>query len=98
MYSLYGMYWLLPHRSNRVWQKEHRKAALSFAVKDEITPIQDFYNPIPAFVGYERMCFYAYFPNVLLDLAAALAVMVLVDSNKEVVGATGHISTRPVPR
>ena len=42
--------------------------------------------------------FYAYFPNVLLDLAAALAAMVLVDSNKEVVGATGHISTRPVPR
>lgn len=36
--------------------------------------------------------FYAYFPNVLLDLAA----MVFVDSNKEVVGATGHISTRPV--
>ena len=57
MYSLYGMYWLLLHRSNRVWQKENRKAALSFAVKDEITPIQDFYNPIPAFVGYERMCF-----------------------------------------
>ena len=42
--------------------------------------------------------FYTYFPNVLLDLAAALAAMVLVDSNKEVVGATGHISTRPVPR
>ena len=42
--------------------------------------------------------FYAYFPNVLLDLAAALAAMVLVDSNKEVVGATGHISTRHVPR
>ena len=42
--------------------------------------------------------FYAYFPNVLLDLAAALAAIVLVDSNKEVVGATGHISTRPVPR
>ena len=42
--------------------------------------------------------FYAYFPNVLLDLAAAFAAMVLVDSNKEVVGATGHISTRPVPR
>ena len=57
MYSLYGMYWLLPHRSNRVWQKEHRKAALSFAVKDEITPIQDFYNPIPAFVGYKGMYF-----------------------------------------
>ena len=57
MYSLYGMYLLLLHRSNRVWQKENRKAALSFAVKDEITPIQDFYNPIPAFVGYERMCF-----------------------------------------
>ena len=42
--------------------------------------------------------FYVYFPNVLLDLAAALAAIVLVDSNKEVVGATGHISTRPVPR
>jgi hypothetical protein len=42
--------------------------------------------------------FYAYFPNVLLDLAAALAAMVFVDSNKEAVGATGHISTRPVPR
>ena len=42
--------------------------------------------------------FYAYFPNVLLDLAAALAAIVFVDSNKEVVGATGHISTRPVPR
>ena len=42
--------------------------------------------------------FYAYFPNVLLDLAAAFAAMVLVDSNKEVVGATGHISTRPVAR
>ena len=42
--------------------------------------------------------FYAYFPNVLLDLAADLAAMVFVDSNKEVVGATGHISTRPVPR
>ena len=41
---------------------------------------------------------YAYFPNVLLDLAAAFAAVVLVDSNKEVVGATGHISTRPVPR
>ena len=40
----------------------------------------------------------SYFPNVLLDLAADLAAMVLVDSNKEVVGATGHISTRPVPR
>ena len=42
--------------------------------------------------------FYAYFPNVLLDLAAAFASMVLVDSNKEVVGVTGHISTRPVLR
>ena len=42
--------------------------------------------------------FSTYFPNVLLDLAAAFAAMVLVDSNKEVVGATGHISTRPVPR
>ncbi len=63
-----------------------------------ITPIQDFYNPIPAFVGLRENVFYAYFPNVLLDLAAALAAMVLVDSNKEVVGATGHISTRPVPR
>nr|WP_294787508.1 EFR1 family ferrodoxin [uncultured Eubacterium sp.] len=30
MYSLYGMYLLLPHRSNKVWQKEHRKTALSF--------------------------------------------------------------------
>ena len=29
---------------------------------------------------------------------AAFAAMVLVDSNKEVVGATGHISTRPVPQ
>ena len=37
-------------------------------------------------------------PNVLLDLAAAFAAVVLVDSNKEVVGATGHINTRPVPR
>ena len=36
--------------------------------------------------------------DVLLDLVAALAAMVLVDSNKEVVGATGHISTRPVLR
>ena len=42
--------------------------------------------------------FYTYFPNVLLDLAAAFAAVVLVDSNKEAVGATGHISTRPVPR
>ena len=42
--------------------------------------------------------FYSYFPNVLLDLAAAFAAMVLVDSNKEVVGATGDINTRPVPR
>ena len=97
MYSLYGMYLLLLHRSNRVWQKENRKAALSFAVKDEITPIQDFYNPIPAFVRCARIVL-RYFPNVLLDLAAALAAMVLVDSDKEVVGATGHISTRPVPR
>ena len=39
-----------------------------------------------------------YFPNVLLNFAAALAAVVLVDSNKEVVGATGHISTLPVPR
>ena len=46
----------------------------------------------------QEKVFYTYFPNVLLDLAAALAAMVLVDSNKEVVGATGHISTRPVPR
>ena len=45
-----------------------------------------------------RECVLRYFPNVLLDLAADLAAMVLVDSNKEVVGATGHISTRPVPR
>ena len=29
------------------------------------------------------------------DLAAAFAAMVLVDSNKEVVGATGDINTRP---
>ena len=42
--------------------------------------------------------FYAYFPNVLLDLAAVFAAVVLVDSNKEVVGATGHINARPVPR
>ena len=41
--------------------------------------------------GAELDSFYA-------NLAAALAAMVLVDSNKEVVGATGHISTRPVPR
>ena len=39
-----------------------------------------------------------YFPNVLLDFAAAFAIIVLVDSNREVVGATGHISTLPVPR
>ena len=57
--------------------------------------MQDFYNPISAFVGLQENVFYTYFPNVLLDLAAALAAMVLVDSNKEVVGATGHISTRP---
>ena len=57
--------------------------------------MQDFYNPISAFVGLQENVFYTYFPNVLLDLAAAFAVMVLVDSNKEVVGATGHISTRP---
>ena len=54
--------------------------------------MQDFYNPISAFVGLQENVFYTYFPNVLLDLAAALAAMVLVDSNKEVVGATGHIS------
>ena len=78
--------------------KKNRKAALSFAVKDEITPIQDFYNPICGVCCLRENVFYAYFPNVLLDLAAALAAMVLVDSNKEVVGATGHISTRPVPR
>ena len=47
--------------------------------------MQDFYNPISAFVGLQENVFYTYFPNVLLDLAAALAAMVLVDSNKEVV-------------
>ena len=55
--------------------------------------MQDFYNPISAFVGLQENVFYTYFPNVLLDLAAALAAMVLVDSNKEVVGAETVINS-----
>ena len=40
----------------------------------------------------------SYFPNVLLFWAAALAASVFVEENRESVGATGLISTRPVPR
>ena len=40
----------------------------------------------------------SYFPNVLLFLAAALAASVFVEENRESVGATGLISTRPEPR
>ena len=36
---------------------EQLKIICSQSVKQLKTPIQDFYNPIPAFVGYERMCF-----------------------------------------
>ena len=40
----------------------------------------------------------SYFPNVLLSFAAAFPLIVLVASNREEVGATGHIKTLPVPR